>query len=109
MATAYYNPGKNAKVTKLMQRAHRISTNGSTAYNYYKNYYYNPETLKEIFAKLQEAIKVNPRELITYYFLGLKYLKKNNQNLGLEFIWKATQLSNLSAINYLKARKDTGQ
>ena len=103
MATAYYNLGKNAEATKLMQKALQISTNDSTAYNYYGNYYYNPETIEETFDKLREAIKINPRDLIAYYFLGLKYLKGDNRKLGLEFIQKAAQLGNLSAINYLKA------
>ena len=103
MATAYYNLGRNAEATKYMQKALQISTNDSTAYNYYENYYYNPETIEETFDKLREAIKINPRDLIAYYFLGMKYLKGNNKKLGLEFIQKAAQLGNLSAINYLKA------
>lgn len=107
MATAYYNLGENLKATKLMEKALRISTNDSTAYSYYENYYYQPETIGETFAKLEEAIKVNPRDLIAWYFLGLKYLKGNNQKLGLEFIQKAAQMGNLSAINYLKANSSS--
>ena len=109
MATAYYNLGKNAKATKLMQKALQISTNDSSAYNYYENYYYNPETIEETFDKLRDAIKINPRDLIAYYFLGLKYLKGNNKKLGLEFIQKAAQMGNLSAINYLKANPQNGK
>jgi tetratricopeptide (TPR) repeat protein len=109
MATAYYNLGENLKATKLMQKALQISTNDSTAYSYYENYYYYPETIEETFEKLHEAIKVNPQDLIAYYFLGLKYLKGNNQKLGMEFVQKAAQLGNLSAINYLKANKQTPQ
>lgn len=109
MATAYFNLGENATATKLMQKALQISTKDSTAYNYYENYYYNPETIEETFAKLQEAIKINPRDLIAYYFLGLKYLKGNNKKLGLEFIKKAAELGNLSAINYLKVSAKNGK
>ena len=109
MATAYYNLGKNAEATKLMQKALQISTGDSTAYNYYENYYYNPETIEETFDKLRDAIKINPRDLIAYYFLGLKYLKGNNKKRGLEFIQKAAQLGNLSAINYLKANTQNGK
>lgn len=102
MATAYYNIGENAKATRLMQKALQVSSNDSTGYNN-SNYYYNPETIEETFAKLEDAIKINPRDLIAWYFLGLKYLKENNKKLGLEFIKKAAELGNLSAINYLKA------
>ncbi len=97
------------KPTKFMPTALQISTNDSTAYIYYENYYYNPATIEETFDTLHKAIKINPHDLVAHYFLGLKYVRGDNRKLGQEFIQKSAQLGNLSAINYLRANPQSGK